>query len=208
MRVAFAGLGNMGAPMAARLFAAGHDLAVFDAEPLALARFASGNACRHATGPADLVREAEAVVTMLPTSTIVADLLDAALPALRPGAVVVEMSSGVPAQTRGIAARVEAAGGQLIDAPVSGGVLRARDGSLAIMVGGDKEAVDTVRPLLEALGASIMPTGAVGTAHAMKALNNLVSAGEYWDDTGFTANGVFVSDDELHHGGMIFYRAR
>lgn len=179
MRVAFAGLGNMGAPMAARLIAAGHDLAVFDADPVALARFVAGNACRRANDPADLAREAEAVVTMLPTSAIVGDLLDAALPALRPGAIVLEMSSGVPAQTRSIAARVEAAGGRLVDAPVSGGVPRARDGSLAIMVGGDEAAVDTARPLLEALGASIMPTGAVGTAHAMKALNNLVSAGGF-----------------------------
>jgi len=179
VKVAFAGLGNMGAPMAARLVAAGHELAVFDANPEALARFSAGNACRHASDPADLVREAEAVVTMLPTSVIVGDLLGEALPALRPDAIVVEMSSGVPAQTRSIAARVEAAGGRLVDAPVSGGVPRARDGSLAIMVGGDAASIETIRPLLAAMGASILPTGTIGTAHAMKALNNLVSAGGF-----------------------------
>ena len=179
MRVAFAGLGNMGRPMAARLVAAGHEVAAYDVDGSALARFAEANGCRQANSPEDAVRGAEAVVTMLPTSKIVGDLLDAAMPGLSHGAVVIEMSSGVPAETRAIAARVEAHGGRLVDAPVSGGVPRARDGSLAIMVGGDAAAVDTVRPLLEVLGSSIMPTGAVGTAHAMKALNNLVSAGGF-----------------------------
>lgn len=179
MKVAFAGLGNMGAPMAALLAAAGHSLAILDADPAAVERFAAATPCRIAADPADLVREAEAVVTMLPTSAIVARVLDAALPAIPAGAIIVEMSSGVPAETRGIAARVAAVGGRLVDAPVSGGVPRAQDGTLAIMVGGDAEAVETVRPLLKVLGSSVMHTGPVGTAHAMKALNNLVSAGGF-----------------------------
>jgi len=98
------------------------------------------------------------------------------LAGLKPGALVVEMSSGVPATTQALAEDVGRAGGVLIDAPVSGGVARAVTGDLAIMVGGPDDAVARARPVLEAMGTSILPTGAVGTAHAMKALNNLVSA--------------------------------
>src|SRR5476651_757554 len=86
------------------------------------------------------------------------------------------MSSGVPATTQALAEDVARAGGVLIDAPVSGGVARALTGELAIMVGGPPDAVERARPILAAMGTSILSTGAVGTAHAMKALNNLVSA--------------------------------
>ena len=95
------------------------------------------------------------------------------LSALRPGAVVIEMSSGAPAATQALAARVAEAGGALIDAPVSGGVKRAETGELAIMVGGDPNAIDRAETLLKRMGTSIMRTGPVGSAHAMKALNNL-----------------------------------
>lgn len=179
MRVSFCGLGNMGTPMAARLALAGHELTVFDASREATERFAARHSCRLAQGPADLATDAEAIVTMLPTSAIVAKVMDDLLPSLAPGTVIVEMSSGVPAETRKIAERITASGGTLVDAPVSGGVPRARDGSLAIMVGGDDAAIDRVMPLLDAMGSRVLRTGGVGTAHAMKALNNLVSAGGF-----------------------------
>jgi 3-hydroxyisobutyrate dehydrogenase len=86
------------------------------------------------------------------------------------------MSSGVPAITRQLAEEVAEAGCVLIDAPVSGGVARAVTGELSIMVGGQTDAIARAEPLLKAMGASLLPTGAVGSAHAMKALNNLVSA--------------------------------
>ena len=89
------------------------------------------------------------------------------------------MTSGQPAITRKLAERVAAAGGILIDAPVSGGVSRAKTGQLAIMVGGDAEVLERVRPVLAAMGTSILPCGGVGAGQAMKALNNLVSAGGY-----------------------------
>ena len=95
---------------------------------------------------------------------------------LAPAALVLDMSSSAPVATRDLAADLAARGITLVDAPVSGGVRRAVDGSLAIMAGGDASAVARARPLLEALGTSIFETGAIGSAHAMKALNNYVSA--------------------------------
>ncbi len=180
--IGFIGIGAMGRPMAARVAGAGYPLAVQDADGQRAGAVAAELGATWAASGAELARGAELVVTMLPTSGIVAQVLDGpegVLAGLRPGAVVIEMSSGVPAETRLLAERVAAAGGTLIDAPVSGGVPRARTGELAIMVGGDPRAIDRAEPLLRSMGATIMRTGPVGSAHAMKALNNLVSAGGF-----------------------------
>jgi 3-hydroxyisobutyrate dehydrogenase len=177
--IGFIGLGKMGAPMAARLCAAGHDLAVLDASPEAMAAFLTGNRAAAARTPRELAEGRDVVITMLPTSAIVAEVLHGpggALAGVSPGVLVIEMSSGVPTATQALAEDVQRAGGVLVDAPVSGGVARAVTGELAIMVGGPADAVERARPILVAMGTSILPTGAVGTAHAMKALNNLVSA--------------------------------
>jgi 3-hydroxyisobutyrate dehydrogenase len=101
------------------------------------------------------------------------------LAGLRKDAVVVEMSSGVPTITRALAEQVAAAGAHMVDAPVSGGVPRAKTGELAIMFGGSEAILERVRPVLSCMGTSITRTGDVGSAHAMKALNNLVSAGGF-----------------------------
>jgi 3-hydroxyisobutyrate dehydrogenase len=177
--IGFIGLGKMGAPMAARLCAAGHDLAVLDASGEATATFLAASQATPARTPRELAEGRDVVITMLPTSAIVAEVLrgpDGALASLSPGALVIEMSSGVPSATQALAEDVRRAGGVLVDAPVSGGVARAVTGELAIMVGGPADAIERAGPILAAMGTSILPTGAVGTAHAMKALNNLVSA--------------------------------
>ncbi|HZZ87125.1 MAG TPA: NAD(P)-dependent oxidoreductase, partial [Caulobacteraceae bacterium] len=169
----------MGAPMAARLARGGHALAVFDASPAALDGFLAQHPAKRAQSPREAAEAADVVVTMLPTSAIVGEVLHGAggvLSRLKPGALLLEMSSGAPAMTQQFANAVAQAGGALVDAPVSGGVARALTGELAIMVGGPAEAVERARPLLALMGTSILPTGDVGTAHAMKALNNLVSA--------------------------------
>ena len=101
------------------------------------------------------------------------------LAGLKKGTVIIEMSSGVPTITRTLAAQVQAAGGHLVDAPVSGGVPRAKTGELAIMFGGSAALLEQVRPVLSCMGNAITATGDVGSAHAMKALNNLVSAGGF-----------------------------
>lgn len=178
-RVGFVGIGNMGWPMAANLHKAGFDLAVTDVTPERAQAFAREVGGRAAAGAADAAAGADAVVTVLPTSRHVAGVvaeIEAVLPA---GAVVVEMSSGVPSVTRRLAADLAQRGCAMVDCPVSGGVPRARTGELAIMAGGDDAVLDRVEPVLEAMSTSVHRCGGVGNAQAMKALNNLVSAGGF-----------------------------
>lgn len=180
--IGFIGVGAMGRPMCQRLAAAGYGLVLFDLDASRLADAAAATGAVAAASPSAVAAASEVVITMLPTSHSVAGVLagsDGLLAGLRPGTVVVEMSSGVPTETRALAERVAGRGGSLIDAPVSGGVPRARTGELAIMVGGEAATIDRVDPVLRAMGTSILRTGPVGSAHAMKALNNLVSAGGF-----------------------------
>ena len=178
-RVGFVGLGAMGWPMAARLAGAGYAVAVADAAPGRAEAFSSGIGGIACASAADAARGAAFLVTMLPTSRQVEAVLEEARSALPSGALVVEMTSGQPAATRRMAEALAAGGIGLVDAPVSGGVPRARDGTLAIMAGGDPAALDRAEPLLLAMGTTIHRVGAVGAGQAMKALNNLVSAGGF-----------------------------
>jgi 3-hydroxyisobutyrate dehydrogenase len=178
-RVGFAGLGNMGWPMAANLVRAGFEVTVTDiadGRAAAFAAEAGGRAAATAAGAAD---GCDALVTVLPTSSDVTDVIAGARGAIPAGALVIEMSSGVPAATQSLAADLAGAGVALIDCPVSGGVTRARSGELAIMAGGAAEQVERARPLLTAMGTTIHHCGGVGAGQAMKALNNLVSAGGF-----------------------------
>ena len=181
--IGFVGIGNMGWPMAACLADAGYSLIVADARRVTADNFVQQVGGRVADSLAGLAAASDVIITMLPTSgnvsSVLADGVDNLLVGLRPGTVVIDMTSGQPAITRKLAERVAAAGGILIDAPVSGGVSRAKTGQLAIMVGGDAEVLERVRPVLAAMGTSILPCGGVGAGQAMKALNNLVSAGGY-----------------------------
>lgn len=181
-KVGFIGLGAMGAPMAARIAAGRFPLIVYDANSERAAAVAAEIGCRRAGALAEVGASSDIIVTMLPSSDVVATVLggpNGLLIAVQPGALFLEMSSGVPGRTRQLADEVAARGGQLIDAPVSGGVARAKSGELAIMVGGGDEAYARAQPLLNAMGSTLVRTGSVGTAHAMKALNNLVSAGGF-----------------------------
>ena len=181
--IGFVGIGNMGWPMAACLADAGYSLIVADARRVTADNFVQQVGGRVADSLAGLAAASDVIITMLPTSgnvsSVLADGVDNLLVGLRPGTVVIDMTSGQPAITRKLAERVAAAGGILIDAPVSGGVSRAKTGQLAIMVGGDAEVLERVRPVLAAMGTSILPCGGVGAGQAMKALNNLVTAGGY-----------------------------
>jgi 3-hydroxyisobutyrate dehydrogenase len=166
----------MGWPMAARLVDAGFDLVVSDAVPERAARFATEVGGNAADDAASAVRGADAVITILPTSKHVGQALEAMGDALAPGTLVIEMSSGVPTTTRGFAERLGARGVTMIDAPVSGGVLRAKTGDLAIILGGEAEAISRANPVLRAMGTTLTHVGSVGSGQAMKALNNLMSA--------------------------------
>ena len=177
--IGFVGLGRMGLPMARRLVAAGFAVHGFD--PVADARAAlaasGGVACATAS---EAVAGAAAVITMLPDGDIVRSvILGGATPvaaAMEPGAILIEMSSSAPLATRSLGSDLAALGLGIVDAPVSGGVKKAVAGTLSIMVGGATDAIARVPAILAAMGNAVFETGGLGSAHAMKALNNYVSA--------------------------------
>jgi 3-hydroxyisobutyrate dehydrogenase len=177
--IGFVGIGNMGWPMAANLVKAGYDVAVCDAVPGRSAQFAEQVGGRAVADAAAAAAGAQAVVTILPTSKQVAEVVAGMQAALAPGTLVIDMTSGQPAKTREIAAALATVGVTMIDAPVSGGVPRAKTGDLAIMVGGEDALLDAAEPVLKAMGTSIHRCGGIGAGQAMKALNNLVSAGGF-----------------------------
>jgi 3-hydroxyisobutyrate dehydrogenase len=181
--IGFVGVGNMGWPMAACLVRAGFTVHVNDARREVANNFVQQVGGDAPDGLRELAARSAVVITMLPTSTIVRRVLaegdDNILAGVRPGTVIIEMSSGEPAVTQELAQQVRALGGYLIDAPVSGGVPRAKTGQLAIMAGGDADVIDTMMPVLNAMGSSVLRTGGIGSGQAMKALNNLVSTGGF-----------------------------
>ena len=178
MNVAFIGVGAMGAPMAACIARAHHVLTVYDSVRERAAQVAAEAGCRLADG-LDGLAASEFVVTMLPTGQIVRNLYlrEGLAVKLRRGTIAIDMSSSDLAGTRELGAALAVAGITLIDAPVSGGVPRAAQGTLTIMIGGDDPAaIDRARPLLGAMGDRLFNTGGLGSGHAMKALNNFVAA--------------------------------
>jgi 3-hydroxyisobutyrate dehydrogenase len=181
-RVGFVGLGRMGRPMAARLAAAGFAVTGFDTDHAAAARFAAGSGATTAESLAELGRDSDVVITMLPNGSVVRDAIlgtrsePGVVDSLASGSVVIDMSSSSPTGTRQLGETLAARSIDLLDAPVSGGVPRAEAGTLAIMAGGEPRTIERCRPLFEAMGQQIFATGPLGSGHAMKALNNLVSA--------------------------------
>lgn len=177
-RVAFLGLGQMGLPMATKLVEAGYKVFGFDLNPAARTALADvgGEAFDAAN---DASANADVVITMLPNGKIVEEVLlgdNGIAKSLRPGTVVIDMSSSAPVGTAKLGEALSSLDLSLIDCPVSGGVTRAVSGTLAIMAGGDDETIARAMPLLEKLGKSVFKTGRLGSAHALKALNNFVSA--------------------------------
>ncbi|MBA3478571.1 MAG: NAD(P)-dependent oxidoreductase [Lautropia sp.] len=180
-RIGFVGIGAMGEPMAACLLNAGYQVTAFDSRPARIGEFIAAHGGSAGTSLAELGQACDVVIMILPSSAIVTDVLfgDGGMVAtLRPGTVVIDMTSGVPAVTVSLSERLAQQGVVLFDAPVSGGVPRAVTGKLTIMAGGQAKDIDAALPVLEAMG-SVIKTGVIGTGHAMKALNNLVSAGGF-----------------------------
>ena len=176
--IGFIGVGNMGNPMAANLLKGGFEVTVFDARPETAAAFVAQHGGKAAASLADLARGADAVVTMLPDDKIVRKVMldGGAAAAMTKGAVLIDMGTCDPTGTRTTAEAMEKLGLHMVDAPVMGGVVFAKDGSLDIMAGGSVELVERVTPLLKAMGQSIVHCGDVGAAHAMKALANYINA--------------------------------
>jgi len=181
-RIGFIGVGNMGNPMAGHLVNAGFDVTVFDARQQAMEAFVAQHGGRAAPSLIELAQSADAVITMLPDDKVVRKVVlgegseNCVAAALARGAIVVDMSTCNPNGTRSLAEALEPRGIAVVDAPVMGGVVFARDATLDIMVGGDAALVERLKPLLKAMGRSIVHCGGVGTAHAMKALANYVNA--------------------------------
>jgi 3-hydroxyisobutyrate dehydrogenase len=155
----------MGAPMAANLERAGFSVRSYDI-----------NGTGNRASAREAARGAEALITMLPDGDAVRDAVLEALPALSPGAVVIDMSSSDPASTRALLPALSSRSIALVDAPVSGALAKAKDGTLAIMIGGDATDVEKIRDVLKAMGTDLFHVGPLGAGHAVKALNNYLGA--------------------------------
>jgi 3-hydroxyisobutyrate dehydrogenase len=183
MHVAFLGLGAIGRPMAKRIADAGHALAVWNRTDSRARDFAAETGARHAATPADAARDADVVITCVPNSPEVEALVtrpDGLLAGMKPSAVLVDCTSGEPAASRRIAARLAERGFGFLDAPVSGGTIGAERGTLTVMVGGPAATLDRVRPVLESFGQKIVHCGDVGAGDALKAVNNALLAIGVW----------------------------
>jgi 3-hydroxyisobutyrate dehydrogenase len=177
MRIAFIGTGTMGQPMLKNVIAKGHAVIAYDIVPAALDGAVKLGATA-AGSAAEAAKTAEMVITMLPSSSHVerAYLGTAGvLEGVARGRLCVDMSTIDPAVSRRVAEAAGQRGVRFIDAPVSGGVPRAEEGTLAIMVGGDARDVEEARPVLSAMGANVIHVGAVGSGEVAKLCNNLIA---------------------------------
>ena len=176
--VAFVGLGKMGMPMCRNLLKVGFSVHGVDLDK------AMRDALEDAGGTsfANLIgasKDAAVIITMLPDGNAVKAVLtggDGVVDAIDPDVLIIDMSSSAPAGTVALADQLAKRSITLIDAPVSGGVSRAIEGTLSIIAGGPAEAVERANPLFDAMGSQVFQTGPIGSGHAMKALNNYLSA--------------------------------
>ena len=179
MRVAFLGLGDIGALMASHLAREPFDLVVWNRTTSKAENFASQHKARVARTPADAVKDAQVVITCLPSSVEVEAVLhgeNGMHDSLRRGAVMIDCTSGDPPTSRSIAAELGGRGVEFIDAPVSGGTTAAKAGALTVMWGGEESVFERVRPVIEAFGKKIVHAGPVGSGDALKAVNNALLA--------------------------------
>ena len=173
--IAFLGLGHMGAPMAANLVAAGHTVRGFD-PVAALAEAAADKGAQIFDSGAQAASEADVVITSLPNGVVVKAVYAEALPAAPKGTLFIDTSTISVDDARDIHSQAAEHGHAQLDAPVSGGVKGATAGTLAFMVGGEADAVERARPVLEPLAGKIIHCGDSGTGQAAKLCNNMVLA--------------------------------
>jgi 3-hydroxyisobutyrate dehydrogenase len=179
MKVAFLGLGDIGSLMAAHLARDPFDLVVWNRTVAKAETFARDHQARVALTPREAVSGADVVITCLPSSVEVEAILHGEkgmLDAFRKGSVLVDCTSGDPPTSRSIAAELGGRGVDFIDAPVSGGTVAAKSGSLTVMWGGEALVFERVRPVIEAFGKKIVHAGQVGSGDALKAINNALLA--------------------------------
>ncbi|WP_410632502.1 2-hydroxy-3-oxopropionate reductase [Amycolatopsis sp. cmx-4-83] len=181
MKLGFIGLGVMGAPMAAHLVAAGHDVAGYDVHAAAGEKLAAAGG-RAATSVADAVAGADVVITMLPNHPQVEEVVLTAggvLDAAEPGALLIDMSTIRPETSIAVAEAARDKKIRVLDAPVSGGQAGAEQASLSIMVGGSEEDFEAAKPVLDAVGKTVVHVGPHGAGQVVKAANQLVVGGIY-----------------------------
>ena len=176
MRVGFVGLGRMGMPMSRHLLESGFDLTVHNRSRGKVEEMARLGA-HPASSPAEVTQASDIVLTCLPDVPTVEGVFlaeDGIVASARSGQILVDHSTVAPSTSRKIAREAEASGASFLDAPISGGVERAADGTLTIMVGGDQDAYERARPVFEAFGANIRHVGAVGSGSVVKLVNQLL----------------------------------
>ena len=179
MKIAFIGLGDIGALIASHLAREPFELTVWNRTTAKAEEFARNHKASVAANPAEAVRDAAAVITCLPSSVEVEAVLhgeNGIIDAMRKGSVLIDCTSGDPPTSRSIAAELGGRGVEFIDAPVSGGTTAARAGTLTVMWGGEITVFERVRLVVEAFGKKIVHAGPVGSGDALKAVNNALLA--------------------------------
>ena len=177
--VGFIGLGNMGAGMAGNIQKAGYPMVVFDIREAATRTFLEGGA-RLADSPADVARQSDVILTSLPGPKEVEEVSlgpEGVLEGIRPGGILVELSTSRPTLIREIEPQFRQKGAHVLDAPVSGGKSGAASGNLAVMVGGEREIYDRIKPLLDAFGDKVFYAGSIGAGSVAKLVHNMIGHG-------------------------------
>lgn len=178
MKIGFIGLGIMGKPMSKNLIKAGYELIVSNHNPEAAAELAALGAVVMEL-PKDIAAAADVVITMLPNSPQVKEVAlgeNGLIEGAQKGSVLIDMSSIAPLASREIAAALEKAGMEMLDAPVSGGEPKAIDGTISVMVGGKQEVFDQYKDILQAMAGSVVRTGNIGAGNATKLANQIIVA--------------------------------
>ena len=181
-KIGFVGIGNMGSPIAGHLVKKGFDVTVYDIRPEVVKAFVAQHGGRAAKSLVDAAHGMDAVITMLPDDKVVRKVVlgdgseNCIAAGLAKGAIVMDMGTSNPSGTRSLAEALKPRGIEVVDAPVMGGVVFAKDATLDVMVGGDAALVERVTPILKAISRSIIPCGGTGTAHALKAIANYINA--------------------------------
>ena len=177
-KIGFIGLGIMGKPMSKNLLKAGYPLVVYDIVAAAVDEVVKAGA-EKVTSPKDVASKADAVITMLPNSPHGKEVVlgkDGIIETMRPGSILIDMSSIAPLVSREVAAALAAKKIRMLDAPVSGGEPKAIDATLSIMVGGNQADFDEYLPILKTMGASVVLCGEIGAGNVTKLANQIVVA--------------------------------
>ena len=178
MKVGFIGLGIMGKPMSKNLLKAGYSLVVADRNPEAIAEVIAAGAETASTAKA-IAEQCDVIITMLPNSPHVKEVAlgeNGIIEGAKPGTVLIDMSSIAPLASREISEALKAKGIDMLDAPVSGGEPKAIDGTLSVMVGGDKAIFDKYYDLMKAMAGSVVHTGEIGAGNVTKLANQVIVA--------------------------------